>query len=85
MKQQFLIFCLGISVAISIAATTTNLMTVKPATPVSVIVERIDDTRDMLYSTERIKKYVRDGYILKSQNSVYNTRTILTVIVLEKY
>lgn len=39
MKEKILIFLLGVFVTISIAATTGDLMTVKPAKPVSTISE----------------------------------------------
>ena len=82
MKNSILLFLLGIFVTISIAATipNTGLLTIKPATPKSVI---------SFYGyrahpepvVDKINKYSKHGYIVKeiiSSNYTY-------IIVMEKY
>jgi len=78
MKNSILMFLLGVFVTISIAATTTDFMTVKPAKPVSVIVNEGSSMRSY---DEWIIKNSQNGYVLKSlsQNPNY------TIIVMEKY
>jgi len=78
MKNSILIFLLGVFVTISIAATTTSLMTIKPAVPKSVIVKTFYiPTKAELF----IKQKIKEGYIYKSayaENSYW-------LVVMEKY
>lgn len=77
MKNNILPFLLGIFVAISFAATTTNLLTVKPATPKSVVVYDGDSSG----RKEFIYRYVKKGYIVKTVNQISG----YGIIVMEKY
>lgn len=76
MKTQFLTFLLGIFVAISFAATTSNLLTVKPATPKSTVY--LEHT-----SKSTVDKWLSKGYIIKivAKGDEYYYATV----VLEKY
>ena len=80
MKNSILLFLLGIFVTISIAATipNTGLLTIKPATPKSVI----SFYEYSPYSVvDKINKYSKNGYIVKEMvGSDYNY-----IIVMEKY
>jgi hypothetical protein len=58
MKNTILPFLLGIFITISFAATTTNLLTVKPATPKSTVFIRARNV-------DEVKPYLRQGYIIK--------------------
>lgn len=78
MKTQLLIFLLGIFVAISFAATTSNLLTVKPARPVNTIIVSGWNTSEL---NENIKPYLKAGYIVKNLSAGDGAR----VVVLEKY
>ena len=82
MKNNILIFLLGVFVTISIAATipNTGLITFKPATPKSVIVLQsslgtMDDTQS------RILSCTKQGYIVRSTVGV-NSKSF---IIMEKY
>lgn len=81
MRNNILTFLLGIFVAISFAATTTDLLTVKPATPRYYEVETfygLDSTKDC---AKYIKSRLKKGWILKSAiSSRYDW-----VVVMEKY
>ena len=81
MKNNILIFLLGIFVTISIAASipNTGLLTVKPATPKSVFVTVTYNSEAEKY----IKEYVKKGYIFKSFNAPGTNN--YGVLVLEKY
>ena len=82
MKNSILLFLLGIFVTISIAATipNTGLLTIKPATPKSVI--SFYEYRAYPESVvDKINKYSKNGYIVKEMvGSDYNY-----IIVMEKY
>lgn len=72
MKNQLVSFLLGGLVFISFAASTTNIMTVKPAIPKSVVI--VD-------SFDNARPYIRNGYIIKtSLGGDYHSR-----LILEKY
>lgn len=83
MKTQILPFLLGIFVAISFAATTSNLLTVKPATPKSVIV--IGGNDDPYEVETEIRRYVREGYIVKTACVSSRHYDAYSLIVMEKY
>lgn len=74
-------FLLGCFFAISVAATTTNLMTVKPAMPKVVYSERFYDYGGCL---EAIRLKTKGGFIVKAigGGGVYSDGYIL---VMEKY
>ena len=82
MKNNILLFLLGIFVTISIAATipNTGLLTIKPATPKSVI--SFYGYRAYPESVvDKINKYSNYGYIVKEMvGSDYSY-----IIVMEKY
>ena len=82
MKNNILIFLLGIFVTISIAATVPNtgLLTVKPATPKSVI--SFYGYRASPESVvDKINKYSKYGYVVKEMVGSDYTY----IIVMEKY
>ena len=56
----------------------TNILTVKPATPKSIVI--FEDY--YIYSKEKIKSYCRKGYIVKS--TVY-IGDFTVLVVMEKY
>ncbi len=72
MKNNFLPFLLGIFVALSFAATTPNLLTVRPAKPKSTV---------RVTSFEDAKLYIKNGYIIKSAGG----GDYHQFIILEKY
>ena len=80
MKNNILIFLLGIFVTISIAATVPNtgLFTIKPATPKSVVVETFYMPSQAKFF---IKQKIREGYIYKSAYA----ESSYWLIVMEKY
>lgn len=77
MKNNILIFLLGVFVTISIAATSSNtgLLTVKPAKPISTLV---------LYNRDYLnwQNYIYQGYQIKSASVGSHGGYI---IVMEKY
>ena len=82
MKKNIFIFLLGILVSICIGAGISNseLLTVKPATPKSVIVLQSEwDTMDN--TQKRILNYTKQGYIVSSTVGI-DTRAF---IIMEKY
>lgn len=82
MKNNILIFLLGIFVTISIAATipNTGLLTVKPATPKSVI-SFYGYRASPEEVVNKINKYSKYGYVVKEMvGSDYSY-----IIVMEKY
>ena len=82
MKNSILLFLLGIFVTISIAATipNTGLLTIKPATPKSVI-SFYEYSTDPESVVDKINKYSKNGYIVKEMvGSDYSY-----IIVMEKY
>ena len=82
MKNSILLFLLGIFVTISIAATipNTGLLTIKPATPKSVI--SFYGYRAYPESVvAKINKYFKNGYIVKEMVGSDYTY----IIVMEKY
>lgn len=81
MKREPIIFLLGIFVAISFAATISDLTTVKPAVPKITIVKSID-IRD---SEKYIKKYIKQGYIIKSADIAYGNGIGACLLIMEKY
>jgi hypothetical protein len=80
MKNNILLFLLGIFVTISIAATVPNtgLLTVKPAIPKATIVVSGWATSEL---NNNIKPYLKAGYIVKNVAAGDGAR----VVVLEKY
>ncbi|MES2864119.1 MAG: hypothetical protein V4666_08375 [Bacteroidota bacterium] len=81
MKNTILTFLLGIFVAINFAATTSNLLTVKPAKPRLVLVFTDNDEE---YLKDKIIIGVKAGYIVKSitVGGQYGTHCLA---VMEKY
>jgi hypothetical protein len=74
MKNNILIFLLGIFVTISIAATVPNtgLLTVKPAKPLNTV---------LITSDDNFNSYIKAGYIVKTISATNG----FYVIILEKY
>jgi hypothetical protein len=74
-------FLLGVMFVALISATTVSIMTVRPATPKSVLVFGADSQNSCVNS---IKEYVKQGYIVKSVagTSQYGMSWI---VVMEKY
>lgn len=87
MKKTILPFLLGIFVATTLAFNTTELLTVRPATPKSVLVKPFWGSFGIQEDiTDYIKENVRKGYILKelcldSEENGYQRG----VVVMEKY
>lgn len=84
MKNTILSFLLGIFVTVSIAATTNNLMTVKPAVPKETV---CFVSSDMIEIKSKILDYSARGYVVKAMQSnssryveIYNY-----IVVMEKY
>jgi hypothetical protein len=71
---------LGILIVILTSATTVSVMTVKPATPKSVIVFEKNSTSETI---ESIREYVRKGYIIKSVSVDANYHS--HIVIMEKY
>lgn len=63
------------------SATTATIITVKPATPKSIITFSCDNRRDIQIN---INKYIKNGYVIKTiaANGDYNK---LYFVVMEKY
>ena len=82
MKNNILIFLLGIFVTISIAATVPNtgLLTIKPAIPKATIV--LIDNNDIKIKNN-INYYLKQGYIVSKLGTLPNYSQV--VIILEKY
>lgn len=77
--KNLLYFLLGGLTFISVAAGTTEILTVKPATPKYTAVVSYDYGEDV----ERgVKLYLKSGYIVKSITSTDHDRWI---VVMEKY
>lgn len=89
MKKEILSFLLGGFVFLSVGAgiaTSTDILTVKPASPKSIIVKTFNENYNIVDEQE---KWIRDnsakGYILKS-NSTYATNSQARgITVMEKY
>lgn len=85
MKNKILTFLLGGLVFISLAASTTNFMTVKPAKPVSVLTYwgTVSDCQ------RKIIEYSNKGYVFKhssqSQGAANGQSWTTCLIVMEKY
>ena len=79
MKHNILTFLLGVFVTISIAATTTDLMTVKPATPKSVVIIECRSS----YVNEYAKPYIKQGYQVEYVAGAYYDYDGL--LILRKY
>ena len=69
MRKSIVPFLLGIFITVSVAATTNNLMTVKPATPISTVSYTGENP------TQFTTKYASMGYQVVSSASCgyYNT------------
>ena len=80
MKNNILIFLLGIFVTISIAATVPNteLLTIKPAIPKATIVVSGWATSEL---NNNMKPYLKAGYVVKNLSAGDGAR----VIIKEKY
>ena len=80
MKNNILIFLLGVFVTISIAATVPNtgLLTIKPATPKATIIVDGWNTEKL---NNNMKPYLKAGYIVKNLSAGDGAR----VVVMEKY
>lgn len=84
MKNSILTFLLGVFVTISIAATAPNteLFTVKPATPKSII--SLYDNAPKI--NLKILEYSKKGYIVKHLSlSINNNGVRVAILVMEKY
>lgn len=77
MKQSILLFLLGIFVAISFAATSTQLLTVKPATPKQIYIQEFSSYSELNYIIQQKHK---EGYIVKEITMKYSG-----CIIMEKY
>jgi len=82
MKTQFLTFLLGIFVAISFAATSTNLLTVRPASPKYTVVFNISEGSESAVS--KIRVWIKKGYIVKSVSGT-SSSGYTWIVVMEKY
>ena len=77
MKNIFY-FMLGICLIMLTSATTVSVMTFKPSTPKYTIVVSSWDTDGL---NDKIKPYIKNGYIVKTISAGDNAR----VALLEKY
>ena len=80
MKNQVMMFLLGVFATISVAATNDvkYLVDCKPVKPISIVVNNLYTSQD---AKEFILKYSKEGYIVKSasgSNSYW-------IVVMEKY
>jgi serine kinase of HPr protein (carbohydrate metabolism regulator) len=82
MKHLFYLV-LGILIVILTSATTVSVMTVKPATPKSVAVFSDNYSNEELM--DKIKSYVKKGYVLKSIAGSGKQYTDTWIVVMEKY
>ncbi len=86
MKNQILTFLLGVFVTISVAFTTTNLMTVKPEKPTHVVIQTYNEDRDIVSNMRNfIRIKVSEGYILKSISMTPDIPFSQGIVVMEKY
>lgn len=89
MKKQLLFFLLGGFAFLCIGAgvaTSTNILTVKPATPKSTIVKLFNSEGDGKNVSEFITLKVKEGWIVKSVSSgVWSQYRQTWIVVMEKY
>jgi len=76
--RNFILGCLLV-ILTSVTLTKTDLLTVKPATPKSIVV--FEDRSE--YCQEKIKSYYRKGYIVKSV--IKASKFDYVLVVMEKY
>jgi len=75
-------FILGVSVCFCLAAgVNSEILTIKPATPKSVLVKLIDCDDSPLI----ISKYIKKGYILKTVSYSQTSSSDKVILVMEKY
>lgn len=89
MKNNIIMFLLGIFVTISVAFTSPvqNLITTKPSKPAYTIVQSFNDYRGVEVDIKNfISSNIKNGYIVKTV-SITGTREGYTigVVVMEKY
>jgi len=82
MKNLFY-FIAGVLFITLISATTVSIMTVKPARPKATIVFSNDYTEEEFM--DKIKTYVKQGYIVKSIAGSGKQYTDTWIVVMEKY
>jgi len=82
MKNLFY-FINGVLFITLISATTVPIMTVKPVTPKTTVVFSDDYTEDEFM--DKIKTYVKKGYIVKSIAGSGRQYTDTWIVVMEKY
>lgn len=86
MKQNILLFLLGVFATISIAATSGAITVVKPDKP---IITEVKSFRNMAFIEKDIKSYidtkVKEGFIVKSVAMMDDESWSKAIIVMEKY
>lgn len=81
--KQLLTFLLGGLVFICLAAGTTSIMTVKPATPKSVFVKYYEDDYDGCVSD--IKSYSSKGFVVSKLERLGGEMMGRFILTMEKY
>jgi hypothetical protein len=85
MKNLFY-FIAGVLFITLISATTVSIMTVKPATPKSVLIKSFWSYSGIQEDVEKfIKNSVKQGYIVKTVSVSSDTNYQRAVVVMEKY
>lgn len=84
MKNTFY-FILGVALVILTSATTVSVVTVKPATPKSIIVKSFKYQYYPNKQEEYIRNMLRKGWVLKSSSLAGTQYQIHGIVVLEKY
>lgn len=83
--RKVMYFLLGIGLVVLTSATTVSVMTVKPATPKSVVT-LVGDVNEM---SRQILKHSKNGYVVKfgtqSQGQYAGYENTRCLVVMEKY
>jgi|GEM_PF-6713387 len=86
MKKNILPFLLGVLVVMTLAFNSQELLTVKPATPKSVLVKPFVLQQDSEEVAEYVKSKIKLGYIVKTVGASNDGELRSTwVVVMEKY
>jgi len=86
MKNQILTFLLGIFITVSLASTTSNLLTVKPASPKYIIVQPFPREDNSVVVSKFINKKIKEGWLLKEvEGANYSEGFSTWIVVMEKY
>ena len=83
MKNTFY-FILGICLIVLTSATTVSVMTIKPATPISVVCFPSGDCEIL---KEKINLYSKRGYVVKTISSASSDSSLWYkfIVIMEKY